>query len=103
MVRYAKSITLRLTLDPANPEMILTPLLIVYYIERSSTSIAANSVASVSYSTDYQMDTAPFLSVVTGLFIGAMILCAILIIGQMCVWSFLPQLSDVSVIKSYSL
>ena len=67
--------------------MILTPLLIVNYIERSQTSITANSKTTISYNTDYVMDTTPFLSVVTGLFIGALILTGILVIGQMCVWS----------------
>ena len=50
-------------------------------MERSKTGIAANSVASVSFTSDYQMDSTGFLTVVKGLFIGAMIFFAIIVIG----------------------
>jgi len=40
VIRYAQSITLRITLDPNNAEMIYTPLLIITYRERSKTYIA---------------------------------------------------------------
>lgn len=74
--------------------MIYTPLLIINYRERSKTGIAANSLATVTFKADYEADSTPFLNVVRGLFIGAMILYGILVIGQICIWSFLPQLSD---------
>lgn len=49
VVRYAKSITLRIKLDPVNEEMIFSPLLIIDYRERSKTGILANSLASVTF------------------------------------------------------
>jgi len=40
------------------------------------------------------METKNFISVLRGLFIGAMILFGILVLGQICVWNFGPKLSD---------
>jgi hypothetical protein len=45
--------TLRIRLDPNNPEMILPPLLIIDYRERSKTMIASNSLAKVSFRSEY--------------------------------------------------
>ena len=39
IIRYAKSITLRIKLDPKNEEMIYTPLLIINYRERTMENI----------------------------------------------------------------
>lgn len=75
--------------------MIYTPLLIIDYRERSKTYIATNSLADVSFTSNYTMDTTYYWKVIQGLFIGAMVLYGILLIGQMCIWSFSPQLSDV--------
>jgi hypothetical protein len=95
VIRYAKDITLRIKLDPENEEMIFTPLLIINYRERSKTGIASNALATVSFTAQYQMETKNFISVLKGLFIGAMILFGILVLGQICVWNFGPKLSDV--------
>lgn len=72
-------ITLSVKLDPDNDEMILTPLLIVNYRERSRTGVASNSLATVSFTTEYAMDTSHFWQTMTGLFIGVMILMAVVI------------------------
>ena len=39
IMRYAKSITLRIKLDPENEEMIFSPLLIVNYRERTKDNV----------------------------------------------------------------
>lgn len=60
--------------------MIFTPLLIVTYRERSKTGIATNSLATVGFTAEYAMDTTNFWTTVRGLFIGAMVLFAIIVI-----------------------
>lgn len=96
VVRYAKSVTLRISLDPNNNEMIYTPLLVITYLERLKSGVPGNSLTTVSFTAEYEMVTSNFLTVVRGLFIGAMILFGLLVFGQICVWCQLPQLSDVS-------
>jgi len=39
IMRYAKSINLRIKLDPVNEEMIFSPLLIINYRERTQDNI----------------------------------------------------------------
>lgn len=73
--------TLRIRLDPDNEEMIYSPLLIINYRERTKTAIATNSLASVSFNAEYEMEMTNFNKVVQGLFIGALIFTAILVIG----------------------
>lgn len=95
VVRYPMDITLRVKLDPDNDEMILNPLLIVNYRERSRTGVAANSLATVSFTTEYAMDTTNFWQTTRGLFIGVLILLGVVILVQMCIWTWSPnQLSD---------
>lgn len=53
VIRYAKSITLRVKIDPDNEEMIYTPLVIIKYRERSKTGIQSNPLTTVNYSTEY--------------------------------------------------
>jgi hypothetical protein len=71
--------TLRIKLDPNNDEMILTPLLIIDYRERSKTRVAADPLTSVSFTMLYQMDTSNFWKVAGGIFIGAMILFGLIV------------------------
>ena len=70
--------------------MIYVPLLTIDYRERSKTYIASNSLASVSFTSEYYMNTTYYWQVTKGLFIGAMVIFGILLIGQMCIWSFNP-------------
>jgi hypothetical protein len=90
VVRYAKSISLTVSLDSSQNEMIYRPLLTIDYRERSKTYIATNSLAAVSFTSEYYMDTTYYWKVTQGLFIGAMVIFGILLIGQMCIWSFNP-------------
>ena len=54
VVRYPKSITLRLEIDPSNPESIFTPTLIINYLERPKSQIlSTNYLTSVSFSSQY--------------------------------------------------
>ena len=53
VIRYAKEMTLRIRLDPSNPEMMLPPLLIIEYRERTKTMIAQNSLAEVTFRSEY--------------------------------------------------
>lgn len=81
VVRYPKTMTLRIKLDPVNEEMIFTPLLIIDYRERSKTGVASNSLASVSFTMLYQMETTAFWNTTKGLLIGAMVLFGIIVFG----------------------
>lgn len=74
--------------------MILNPLLMISYRERSKTGIAVNALASVSFTAEYAMDTQNFWRTVSGLFIGCMVLFGIIVFTQMCVWQWSPTLSD---------
>ena len=74
--------------------MILNPLLIITYRERSKTGVATNSLASVSFTAEYAMDTSNFWKTVSGLFIGCMVLFGIIVIVQVCIWQCSPTLSD---------
>lgn len=53
VIRYAKEITLRIKLDPVNPEMIYPPLLIIEYRERRKAVMDTFSVAQVSFTSEY--------------------------------------------------
>ena len=64
IMRYAKDITIRIKLDPNNEEMIYTPLLIVNYRERTMDNIKQNPLASVSFRSEYQMDSATATSAI---------------------------------------
>lgn len=94
VVRYPQSMTIRINLDINDDEMIFDPLLIITYRERSKTGVATNSLASVSFTAEYAMDTSHFWNTVRGLFIGCLVLFGIIVITQMCVWNWSPTLSD---------
>lgn len=82
--------TLRIKLDINNDEMIYTPLLLINYRERSKTGIASNSLATVSFTAEYAMDTTNFWNAAKGLFIGFMVFFALIVVIQMCIWSWSP-------------
>jgi hypothetical protein len=86
VIRYPKSITLRIKLDPDNQEMIFTPLLIINYRERSQTTIEEMSLSQVSFTAEYAMDTTAFWKVCKIVFIIINILFAIILIIKMIVW-----------------
>ena len=60
VVRYPKSITLRIKLDPDYEEMIYTPLLIITYRERSKIIIESSALTDVTFTAEYAMDTTSF-------------------------------------------
>ncbi len=93
VIRYAKEMTLRIRLDPNNPEMILPPLLIIDYRERSKTMIASNSLAKLSFRSEYQMNSDKTISTIGGLTIACLIFFGVLVIVQVVVWCQLPQLA----------
>lgn len=80
VIRYAKEMTLRIRLDPNNPEMILPPLLIIDYRERSKTMIASNSLAKLSFRSEYQMNSDKTISTIGGLTIACLIFFGVLVI-----------------------
>jgi hypothetical protein len=59
--------------------MILTPLLIINYRERSKTGIASSALATVSFTAEYAMDTTNFWKTTTGIFIGCCVLYGIIV------------------------
>lgn len=85
-MRYPLSINLRIELDSTNNEMIYTPLLIIDYRERSKTEIASDSLATVSFTAEYIMDTANFWKITKGIFIGVMVLVGIIVVAQIWIW-----------------
>ena len=92
VVRYAKQMTIRIKLDPNNPEMIYPPLLIIDYRERSKTTIAANSLAKVTFSSEYQMNSDKTVKTIGDLTIVCLAFFVVLVIVQVIVWCNLPQL-----------
>lgn len=94
VVRYPLSITLSIKLDPDNDEMIYPPLLIIEYRERSKTIIEQSSLATVSFTTQYAMDTTNFWKACSIIFIILNAFFVFLLIVQLIVWCQTPQLSD---------
>ena len=94
IIRYAKEITLRISLDPINEEMIFTPLLIINYRERTMDAIKTNPLAGVSFRSEYLLESDSAQRVIRGIFIGIMVLFGLLVIMQICVWSSTPSLTD---------
>jgi hypothetical protein len=82
--------TLRIRLDPNNPEMILPPLLIIDYRERSKTMIASNSLAKLSFRSEYQMNSDKTISTIGILTILCLAFFGVLVVVQVCVWCNLP-------------
>lgn len=80
IIRYAKSINLRINLDPVNEEMIYTPVLIITYRERTMDNIRINSLATVSFRSEYQMESGNATNAIQGIFIGTMILFGLIVI-----------------------
>ena len=94
VVRYPKDITLQIKLDPSNDEMIFTPLLKITYRERSKTGVEQNSLASVSFTSEYAMEMDNFWGTVTGIFIGIMVLAGVIVVVKIIVFATSPQLSS---------
>lgn len=94
IMRYAKSITLRIKLDPENEEMIFSPLLIVNYRERTKDNVNLQPLASVGFKSEYQMDSNVAINSIKGIFIAIMIIFGVIVVIQLIVWSCTPNLSD---------
>lgn len=94
VIRYPKSITLRINLDPNNEEMIYPPLLIIDYRERTQTIIEGYPLATPSFTSEYAMDTTKFWNVAKVIFIIINALFVILLIIQVIVWCRTPSLSN---------
>jgi meckelin len=94
IMRYAKSITLRIKLDTKNEEMIYTPLLIINYRERTMENIKQDPLASVSFRSEYQMDSDSATSGIRITFIVFMAIFGAMVVVQVAIWSKIPQLSD---------
>ena len=77
--------------------MVFPPLLIITYRERSKTGITTNALATVSFTAEYSMNTSNYWTTVKGIFIGIMVLFGIIVAGQLWIWSYVPNLSDVSI------
>jgi len=60
VVRYAKSITLKINLDDHNEEMINVPYLYIEYRERTGVYIQDDSLTEVSFNSEYILSTANF-------------------------------------------
>jgi hypothetical protein len=79
-MRYAKEITLRISLDPVNEEMIYTPLLIINYRERTMDAIKINPLASVSFRSEYLMESGTATNAIRGIFIAIMVIFGVLVV-----------------------
>ena len=81
VIRYPLTVTLQINLDPNNPEMIYPPLLIIEYRERSTTTIVTDSLATVTFTSEYAMDTTNFWKVTKIVFIIINIFTLLLLVG----------------------
>lgn len=95
VIRYPKSITLKVSLDPDQDEMIYPPILIIEYREKAKTVIDQSNLASVSFTSEYSMNTGAFWKVAKILFIVFNIFFGVLLVAKMIIWCLTPQLSEV--------
>jgi len=94
VVRYPKYIKLQLTLDPDFPEMIFPPLLVIEYRERAKSVVESYSLAEVGLGVEYAMDTSQFWKVTKIMFGLCNGFFLVLLIAQMIIWNFTPQLNE---------
>lgn len=79
VIRYAKSVQLRVQLDPNSSGKIRRPLLQIEYEERFTSQISDKSVAEIQYFVDYYQDSDSVNSAFIGIMIAANVLIAIII------------------------
>lgn len=79
VIRYAKSVKLRVQLDPTVPEHIRVPLLYITYEERLVNTITADTQTSLSYFVDYYADDTNATKSLVGIFIAANILVFLIV------------------------
>jgi meckelin len=98
VVRYPKSITLQVGLDISGDggkeEKIYSPLLKIYYRERSARYIAENHLTTVSFTAEYSMDTSNFWSTEKAVFVCGAILAFVVLIIKSIVFCFQGNLGD---------
>jgi len=90
VIRYPKSITLRVKLDSINEEMIYVPQLIIEYRERSQTVIESYTLSDVTFTSEYAMDTSNFWESVKILFIVLNVFFGVILVVQVIVWCQTP-------------
>lgn len=86
--------TLKINLDSVNQEMINVPYLKIQYRERSAAFIETNSLAQVSFYSDYFMNTAGFWRGATAAFIAFMIIMVVIILSIACTLIDRPTLNE---------
>ena len=74
IIQYLRSATIRFTLRADVSERIYIPYLILNYRQRALAYIDKNSLDSISFTSEYSMDTSKFWTIAEGIFIGTNIL-----------------------------
>lgn len=86
VIRIAKSVKLRVQLDPEIPEHIKKPMLYITYEERAVNTITADSTTPVTYFVDYYEDITAVNQALLGIFIAANIIALIIIGVRIYYW-----------------
>ena len=98
MVRYAKRITLRVTLDNSRSigkeETIYAPLLEIHYRERNFNYIKENPLTKVSFTAEYSMDTSKFWRTENVMFVFICILAAVVLLIKMAAFMMQGNLGN---------
>lgn len=87
VIRYAKSVKLRVQLDSNLPEQIKRPMLYITYEERAINTITDDSTAAITYFVDYYEDISKVNATLLGIFITANILVLIVISVRIYYWA----------------
>ncbi len=80
MIRYPKTITLKINLDTDKQETIDVPYLYIDYRERTASFIADDSLSTVGFSTEYMMSTTSFWKGASAVFISLMVLFGLILL-----------------------
>lgn len=85
-IRYAKSVKLRVQLDPNTEEHILMPLLYIDFEERPVNSINSDTTVLISYFVDFFEDVTSVTNDLIGIFVTANVIVAAIVIVRIYNW-----------------
>ena len=93
-VRYPNKMTIEITMDEENEEMIYVPILRISYRERTAVYIKnTNAEATVEFSTYYISSTESFWNTATIIFYICLVICIIIVVIKVAIMVSKPTLS----------
>jgi hypothetical protein len=92
VIRYAKTMTLKINLDTQNEEMINVPYLFIEYGARASNYISRDSLTELSFNSEYIMSTVGFWEAASAIFFIFLAFFVIILLIVLAVMYSRPQL-----------